>query len=114
LRVTAWRRSTDVEYVVRVSVQDLSPPWHAWLGEREKLGEAGISRYPPVITVRGTGEPLGRSGVAAGAMARMGAMTEPVATSVPIVYRLRALEGVDRRAVNRVLDQQVMTEPSVA
>jgi hypothetical protein len=41
-------------------------------------------------------------------------MTEPVATSVPIVYRLRALEGVDRRAVNRVLDQQGMTEPSVA
>ncbi len=41
-------------------------------------------------------------------------MTEPAATSVPIVYPLRALERVDRRAVNRVLDQQVMTEPSVA
>jgi hypothetical protein len=44
----------------------------------------------------------------------MGAMTEPVATSVFIVDSLRVLERVDRRVVNRVLDQQVMTEPSVA
>lgn len=28
------------------------------LREREKLGEAGTSRDPPVITVQGTGEPL--------------------------------------------------------
>ncbi len=41
-------------------------------------------------------------------------MTEPVATSVPLVDSLRALECVDRRAGNRVLDHQVMTEPSVA
>jgi hypothetical protein len=41
-------------------------------------------------------------------------MTEPAATSVPFVDSLRALERVDRRVVNRVLDQQVMTEPSVA
>jgi hypothetical protein len=32
LRVSTWRRSTDVEDVVRVSVQNLSPPWQAWLG----------------------------------------------------------------------------------
>jgi hypothetical protein len=36
--VTAWRRSTDVEDVVRVSVHDLSPPWHAWLG----LARSGV------------------------------------------------------------------------
>jgi hypothetical protein len=30
-------------------------------------------------------------------------MAEPVATSVPIVYPLRALERLDRRAVNRAL-----------
>jgi hypothetical protein len=41
-------------------------------------------------------------------------MTEPAVTSVPLVDSLRALEHVDRRVVNRVLDQQVMTEPRVA
>jgi hypothetical protein len=46
-------------------------------------------------------------------------MTEPAATSVPLFDSLRALERVDRRAVNRALaqqslDRQVMTEPSVA
>lgn len=41
-------------------------------------------------------------------------MTEPAATSVPLVESLRALERVDRRVVNRVVDHQVMTEPSVA
>ncbi len=35
-----------------------------------------------------------------------GAMTEPAATSVPTVDPLRALERVDRRAVNRALAQQ--------
>ncbi|MGH3868133.1 MAG: hypothetical protein ACRDQ4_18825 [Pseudonocardiaceae bacterium] len=33
-------------------------------------------------------------------------MTEPAATSVPTVDPLRALERVDRRAVNRALAQQ--------
>jgi hypothetical protein len=38
LGVTTSRRSTEVEDVVRVSVQDLSPPWHAWLG----LAQSGV------------------------------------------------------------------------
>jgi hypothetical protein len=41
-------------------------------------------------------------------------MTEPAATSVPLFDSLRALERADRRVVNRALDQQLMTKPSVA